>query len=269
MTDDEKYRGKSFDYSYVDSPARIAFYDDLKSAPRITKIGPAKTPDFIEQLATTIYEQSHLGGGKIPYTLIREVSENFIHAQFSEIVVSILDNGNTIRFADQGPGILEKEKAQKPGFSSAIEPMKEYIRGVGSGLPIVKDYLDEKEGYITIEDNLSTGAVVTISLNKPTETTQEKKEPKTIKQANREESSKPLRKLVPIPVLPVRSQRFIELLSTEGPLGITELSRLAECPMSSTHNALIKLEQAGIVAKTAGKKRQLTELGEQIADALR
>ena len=128
-----------FDYSFVDATARIALYDDLKSAPRITEISPAPTNEFVEHLTTTIYEQSKLVGGKVPYTLIREVSENFIHAQFKEIVVSILDNGNTIRFADQGPGIREKEKAQEPGFSSAIEPMKKYIRGVGSGFPIVQD----------------------------------------------------------------------------------------------------------------------------------
>ena len=132
-------QSETFDYSFVDSIARVALYDDLKSAPRITKIEPAPTNDYIEKLTVTIHEQSKLAGGKIPYSVIREVSENFIHAQFREIVVSILDDGNTIRFADQGPGITEKEKAQKPGFSSAIEPMKNYIRGVGSGFPIVRD----------------------------------------------------------------------------------------------------------------------------------
>ncbi len=153
-----------FDYSFVNATARVALYDDLKSAPRVTKIDPAPTNEFIEKLTTTVYEQSKLAGGKIPYTLIREVSENFIHAQFREIVVSILDDGNTVRFADQGPGIQEKEKAQEPGFSSAIEPMKDYIRGVGSGFPIVKDYLDDRDGSIVIEDNLTSGAVVTVSL---------------------------------------------------------------------------------------------------------
>ena len=161
-----------FDYSFVDAIARVALYDDLKSAPRITKVSPAPTDEFIEHLTTTVYEQSKLAGGKIPYTLIREVSENFIHAQFREIVVSILDDGNTVRFADQGPGIQEKEKAQQPGFSSAIEPMKDYIRGVGSGFPIVRDYLDERDGSIVIEDNLTSGAVVTISLVKKIPQTQ-------------------------------------------------------------------------------------------------
>lgn len=154
-----------YDFSFVDAVARIALYDDLRSAPRVTEVKPAPTDQFIENLAATIHEQARSSGGSIPYTVIREVSENFIHAQFTEIVVTILDRGNTIRFADQGPGIPNKEKAQLPGFSSAREPMKQFIRGVGSGLPIVKDYLEYSNGSITIEDNLDRGSVVTLSMN--------------------------------------------------------------------------------------------------------
>lgn len=154
----------SFDYGFVDTVGRIALYDDLRSAPRIIEVSPAETAAYIEALASNVYEQARGAGGAIPYSVIREVSENFIHARFKEVVVSILDEGNTIRFADHGPGIPEKEKAQKPGFTSANEAMKRYIRGVGSGLPIVRDYLESFQGTITIEDNLGTGAVVTVSL---------------------------------------------------------------------------------------------------------
>lgn len=161
---DESVEGV-YDFTFVNAVARIALYDDLRSAPRITEIQPAPTDAFIETLASTIYDQARGSGGAIPYTVIREVSENFIHAQFAEMVVTILDRGNTIRFADQGPGIPNKDKAQLPGFSSAREPMKQYIRGVGSGLPIVKEYLEFSHGSITIEDNLGCGSVVTLSLN--------------------------------------------------------------------------------------------------------
>ena len=51
---------KEFDFSFVDAIARVALYDDMKSAPRITKVEPAATNDFIEHLTTTIYEQSRL-----------------------------------------------------------------------------------------------------------------------------------------------------------------------------------------------------------------
>lgn len=155
----------SADYSFVTAVARIALYDDLRSAPRVTEIQPAETGAYIDGLAAQVYEQARQSGGTIPYTVVREVSENFIHARFKEIIVSILDHGNTIRFADQGPGISFKDKAQLPGFSSAIEPMKSYIRGVGSGLPIVKEYLEFSHGTISIEDNMGSGSVVTISVD--------------------------------------------------------------------------------------------------------
>ena len=164
-TENENGTDDPFDYTHVNSVARIALYDDLLSAPHVTEIQPAPTGEFIENLATNVYQQSKAAGGTIPYTVIREVSENFIHARFQEATVSILDNGCTIRFADQGPGIACKDRAQLPGFTSAIEPMKSYIRGVGSGLPIVKEYLDFTHGTISIEDNLGCGSVVTISAN--------------------------------------------------------------------------------------------------------
>lgn len=245
-----------FDYSYVNTTARVAVYDDMKSAPRVMKVEPADTNEFIEQLTTTVYEQSKQAGGKIPYTLIREVSENFIHAQFREIVVSIFDDGNTVRFADQGPGIREKEKAQEPGFSSAIEPMKDYIRGVGSGFPIVRDYLSDRDGSIVIEDNLTSGAVVTISLVK---------KPK-VKRDDVAKAQNP----VPLPRIPLseREKAFIVLLLREGELGVTELKELSGTPVSTTHNTLRKLEEAGLVEKLPGKKRTLSEFGYQVAATL-
>ena len=252
-----------FDYSYVDAIARIALYDDMKSAPRITKIDPAPTNDYIEHLTTTVYEQSKLAGGKIPYSVIREVSENFIHAQFKEIVVSILDDGNTIRFADQGPGIAEKEKAQEPGFSSAIEPMKEYIRGVGSGFPIVRDYLGDREGSIVIEDNLNTGAVVTISLMPKPQTPQVQiASPVSIAQAETPAA------LIPRIPLTQREQDFLKILLQEGELGISDMSKIAETAVSTTHNTFKKLEEDGLVEKTPGRKRQLTTIGLQVASTL-
>ena len=155
---------EAYNYTYVPTVARIAVYDDMKMAPRVIEIQPAPTAEYIERLADVIDEQKRRLGGTIPYSAIREVSENFIHARFTEVVVSILDGGNTIRFCDQGPGIHNKDKATLPGFTSATEPMKHYIRGVGSGLPLVKEYLDLSHGNITIEDNLNSGAVVTLSL---------------------------------------------------------------------------------------------------------
>lgn len=276
MLDDLNERAQAFDFTYVDTTARIALYDDLRSAPRITEIPPAETTIYIESIASKIYEQSKAAGGSVPYTVIREVSENFIHARFREIVVSILDGGNTIRFADQGPGISDKDKAQLPGFSSAIEPMKKYIRGVGSGLPIVSEYLEFSHGSITIEDNLGKGAVVTISMiDHPSgggigNGTGSFKggfkggvsSVKTAPVVSEAIPARPNQSL--FPQLTPREREFLPLFLTEGALGVTDLARLTDVPASSTHVTLQKLEQAGLVEKV-GRKRMLTDLGYEVA----
>lgn len=248
---------EAFDFTYVGTVARIAVYDDLRSAPRIIEISPAPTNEYIEALASTTFDYAKRSGGSIPYTVIREVSENFIHARFNEIVVSILDEGNTIRFADQGPGINHKDQAQLPGFTSAIEPMKKYIRGVGSGLPIVREYLDFSHGSISIEDNLTTGAVVTISLKQKEE-------------APAEQGRTPAkgRRTIPLPPLTQREKDFLELFAEEGALGVTDLVNLTDAPQSSTHATLKKLEEAGLIEKTAGRKRILTDIGYEVAISL-
>ena len=345
-------RAGSYDYAHVSSTARIALYDDLRSAPRVTEIPPGPTGDYIESLASKIYEQAKGSGGTIPYTVIREVSENFIHAQFTEVTVSILDSGNTIRFADQGPGICQKDKAQLPGFTSAVEPMKHYIRGVGSGLPIVKEYLDFSHGTITIEDNLGTGSVVTISLDsnpaqrggQPVETIPEMPapgfpggqpydmQPNPYAQAPAY-TSQPYQEFAPshpvpgmqaaqgmqspvypvspgqpyntqgypqqqapaygypqaagfgqhplgqgayqqhsvsslVPPLSQRERDFLPIFLNEGALGVTDLARITGVPQSSTYVTLSKLEQAGLIEKTVGQKRILTDLGYQVASTL-
>ena len=248
----------AFDFTYVKTTARIAVYDDLRSAPRVIEIPPGPTNEYIEALASTTFDHAKRCGGSIPYTAIREVSENFIHARFNEIVVSILDDGNTIRFADQGPGIAHKEQAQQPGFTSAIEPMKKYIRGVGSGLPIVREYLEFSHGHISIEDNLNSGAVVTISLRD--DPAEEPAEPQRAPHQRK--------RAVPTPPLTQRERDFLELFLEEGALGVTDLVNLTDAPQSSTHATLKKLEEAGLIERTAGRKRILTDMGFEIASSL-
>ena len=52
-----------FNYTFVETIARIAVYDDLRSAPRVIEIQPNTTAEFIENLASKIYEQAKLSGG--------------------------------------------------------------------------------------------------------------------------------------------------------------------------------------------------------------
>ena len=144
---------------------RIAIYDDMLSTPRVLVVAPADIRSYLEEITNTVYRNMREQGGKISLMVIRELVENFIHAHFSEPVVSILDGGNTIRFADQGPGIGDKERAFEFGITSANTEQKRYIRGTGAGLPMVEQYLENAGGAISIEDNLNQGTVVTVSVD--------------------------------------------------------------------------------------------------------
>ncbi|OFK22254.1 ATP-binding protein [Olsenella sp. HMSC062G07] len=144
-------------------PARIAVYDDVSAAPRVVVIEPQDVRPYLDEITATVSRLAREQGSTVPFMVIREIVENFIHSFFRQPTISILDDGNTLRFSDQGPGIKEKDRALQFGTSSATEEMRRYIRGVGSGLPYVQQYMQDKGGALTIEDNISTGTVVTIS----------------------------------------------------------------------------------------------------------
>lgn len=145
--------------------ARIAVYDDMLSTPRVIVIEPQDVRTYLEETTNTVYQCMKEQGGRISLMVIREIVENFIHAHFAEPIISILDGGDTIRFADQGPGIEDKERAFDFGVTSANSKMKRYIRGTGAGFPMVQEYLENAGGAVSIEDNMGNGTVVTVSLN--------------------------------------------------------------------------------------------------------
>lgn len=144
---------------------RISVCDDMLSTPRVIVVEQSDVRTYLEDVTNTVYRTMKEQGGKLSLMIIRELVENFIHAQFSEPVISILDNGNTIRFADQGPGIGDKERAFEFGVTSADREKKRYIRGTGAGLPMVQQYVENAGGAIAVEDNLGAGTVVTVSVD--------------------------------------------------------------------------------------------------------
>lgn len=144
---------------------RISVYDDMFSTPRVIVVEQTDVRTYLEDVTNTVHRTMKEQGGHLSLMIIRELVENFIHAQFSEPVISILDDGDTIRFADQGPGIHDKERAFEFGVTSADRSKKRYIRGTGAGLPMVQQYVEAAGGAISVEDNLGAGTVVTVSVN--------------------------------------------------------------------------------------------------------
>ncbi|MDI6715470.1 MAG: ATP-binding protein [Actinomycetota bacterium] len=249
--DKEAAPGASF--TNMDSPqssnrqvaARIAAYDSLKSAPRIIELRADDYDEFINLLATKSYQSSKEMGGNIPYTIIREIIENLIHAYFKEVVISILDNGNTVRISDQGPGIKHKEKAFEPGFSTATSFMKNFIRGVGSGLPITKETLSFLGGAITIEDNLESGTVVTLRMPASSD-----------KEDNLMPETTPS-----TPKLNKRQKQVLFIIMEFGSVGPSKIASELNISLSTAYRDLVYLEEKSLISSDAQGKRFLTSLG--------
>jgi hypothetical protein len=249
--------------AYVSTRARIALYDDLLSAPRIIDVEPGPVLDFIENIASKTYEYAQKQGGSLPYSVIREIAENFIHAHFKECTVSVLNKGNTIRFSDQGPGIEKKHLVQQPGVTSATADMKRFIRGVGSGFPIVREYLEYRNGFLSIDDNAREGTVITLSVHAEQE--------KPLQQGFLEGAGRQAGEsdffagTMPKPrassELDQRSFEVLRLLYEEGILGPSDLMKPLGVSAATAHRILVGLEQKGLIESTPHRKRILSSAG--------
>ena len=263
-TAQESPHGTPSETLYIRTRARVAVYEAPGAAPRVVDVEADSIGDFIEQLAATVHRLSREQGSEIPYTVLREVTENFIHAHFQEPVVSILNQGTTVRFADQGPGMGDKVNAVLPGFTTAAGEMKRYIRGVGSGLPIVRDYLSLSGGSLVIEDNLGCGSVVTI--HSRTGTVQDVVPPggpldvrvaegisSTPQQDSFSTSDSSLR-------LSTRQQQVLALVMESGLAGPSLVAKELGVGVSTAYRDLASLEEAQLIEADGGK-RTLTEAG--------
>lgn len=231
----------------VTGPARIAVVDDPAVAPRVVVVEPKDVRDYLNEITSTVSSLAKEQGGAIPFMVIREVVENFIHAYFKAPTVTILDGGNTIRFTDQGPGIAEKSLAMEYGTTSATEEMRRYIRGVGSGLPYVREYMQTKGGSLTIEDNIQAGCVVTIS-TRP-EGAQAPAGPQSAEKPKAEG----------------REAQVLAFLAENGSGGPSDLVRAYGGSAPTWSRTLAAMASAGSVSKQ-GQKYQLTGYGRSLAE---
>ena len=255
--------------------ARIAVYDDKSAAPRVVLVEPKDVRSYLDEIAATVNQLAHEQGGKIPFMVMREIVENFIHAHFVSPTISIMDNGNTIRFSDQGPGIKEKNRALEFGTSSATEEMKSFIRGVGFGLPYAQQYMVEKGGSLTLEDNISGGTIVTLSTRcskdahiqtlptqEDTEEAPVNHQKQSIPRASHTVSQQPVTQL-PNLVLTDRAKLVLQYLSEHEWVGATELTSAYGLSTPTWSRELKSLVNIGIIGKI-GQKYKLTTIGETL-----
>jgi len=229
---------------------RIAIYDTLTSPPRVVAVEEEDLPALIASLAEKTYHHCREQGGQVPYTVIQELIENLLHAYFRDVVVTILDNGQTIRISDHGPGVDDKERAFQPGFTTATSLQRRVIRGVGSGLPIARESLQFLRGLLTVEDNLGGGAVFTIRL------------------PHRQAAAAPEPAAPPLPRLTTRQKKVLVLLMELGTAGPTQVGREIGIAPSTAFRELGLLEEMGLIHSVGDGKRALREEGLRLLDTL-
>lgn len=93
-------------------------------------------------------------------TAISELARNIVlYAQKGEVVLSLIEDGGRKGIAvvahDEGPGILEIERAMQEGYSTS--------RSLGLGLPGVKRLMDD----FHIVSEMGRGTTVTVRRWKP------------------------------------------------------------------------------------------------------
>ncbi len=247
-----KHKGTPGDASQTPE-VRVAVYDTLLAPPQVVTLSGEDFNGLVGELASRTYQYARERGGRIPFVVIREIVENLIHGFFQDAVVTIMDDGNTIRISDQGPGIRDKERAFLPGFSTATREMRQLIKGVGSGLPVAREQLQFLGGAISIEDNLDRGTVVTLRVGPPPAGPAIAPPPP------------PAPIQLDRPALPPRitdRQRKALLLVAElGAVGPSAIAKELGVSVSTAYRELDALETLQLVASRGVGKRTLTEEG--------
>ncbi len=224
---------------------RLAVYDSPLAAPQVISLHGDDFHTLVGELAARTYAVSRERGGRVPFIVIREILENLIHAYFHNATITVLDEGNTIRIADQGPGIADKERALIPGFSTATAEMRRYIRGVGSGLPVAKEQMAFLGGTLTLEDNLERGTVITLSVQRDAGTVPP--------------SPAPVAR--PHPDVTPRQKKVLLLIAELGAAGPTTIAKELDISHSTAYRELQALQTQNLMTGKGRGKRTLTEEG--------
>lgn len=232
---------------------RLAVYDSPLAAPRVVSLRGQEFHQFVGDLAARTYEYSRERGGRIPYVVIREIVENLIHAYFEGAVISIFDDGNTIRISDQGPGVADQHKALRPGFTTATAEMRQFIKGVGSGLPVAKEQLEFLGGAIALDSNLSGGTVVTLSVSGA--------QPGRATPPVAPAAGMPQAPVTPLPELTARQKKVLLLIAELGSGGPSAVAKELGVSQSTAYRELQALETLRFITSKRSGKRTLTEDG--------
>lgn len=223
--------------------ARVAAYGDPAEPPRLSTVAAADEAGLLEALADAVILVVAQAGGAIPLQALREVLDNLIHAGCEGAVVTVLDEGNTVRVSDRGPGVADKARAVLPGYTTAGRAERAVVRGVGAGLAVAEAALAREGGTLDIQDNLGGGTVVTLQVP-----------PRVLRPSLHAEA-------VATEPLTDRQLRALLLVVEHGSAGPARIARELTVATSTACRDFRVLEDRGFVVSDDRGRRSATEDG--------
>lgn len=241
---------------------RIAVYP-RNGHPEITEVAAANPRSATVKFTRFIMDRVKESKGGVPEEAVRELVENLVHAGYRGVVISILENGNTVRVSDKGPGIEHKARAMEFGFSGATPEALRDIRGVGAGLGIARVAAEQAGGSIRLEDNIGGGTVATVAVASD--------EAASGKRPSAAGAPAPQRKYpdgVPRMNISERQQKVLITVLECGEVGPSTVAERLEISVSTAYRDLSVLEGHGLVVAEESGKRYISPLGRDLVEAI-
>lgn len=230
--------------------------------PEIIEVSAANPRSATNKFSRLVMDKVGEMGGRVPEASVREIIENLIHADYEGVVISVLENGDSVRVSDKGPGVGDKARAMEFGFSGSSPEVARQIRGVGAGLGIARAAAVKAGGTVTIEDNIGGGTVATVSI--PSDGAEKTDEPAV--------SEAPVQRRYPdgVPRMNIseRQQKVLVTVLECGEVGPSTVAERLEISVSTAYRDLSVLEEHGLVVTGESGKRLISPLGRDLVEAI-
>jgi len=241
---------------------RVAVYP-RSGHPEVTEISAANPGSATVKFTRFVMDRVRESEGRVPEESVRELVENLVHAGYRGVVISVLENGDTVRVSDKGPGVEHKARAMEVGFSGATPEALREIKGVGAGLGIARSAAERAGGSVRLEDNIGGGTVVTVSVSG--------EEASGERDSGAEAPAAPPRRypdVVPRMNISERQQKVLITVLECGEIGPSTVADRLEISVSTAYRDLSVLEGHGLVVAEESGKRYISPLGRDLVEAI-
>lgn len=205
--------------------------------------------EYANNLVDLVTQALSARGVDVPGVALREVVDNLVHALPCSVSVVLEPDLGNVFLSDTGGGIPRLDLAFEPGYSTASEVHRSYIRGVGIGLHLAREDMRSRGGELLIESDPGAGTYVQLVLSRPAHA------------RGWGESSGQLR-------LTQRQNNILFLLSEGESLGPSQVSSELNIGVSTAHRDLVKLQDFGLIYANQSGKRFLSESGRSYLQSL-